>query len=576
MDLKKIKGVIIGHQKSKDHDKAREDFDLLKNYETMGGNIDVATWNMLINLCEKDLDLTYEVFEHIKLRNQVTENSYTSMIKSLCEHGQFNDGITLLNEMIEAKIDPHLRTFLPFFSEHLSADIFNQLIVLITKFNLVPTFEMFGKMIRCSKDIGPVDTEWFKYMLGWINERYNSVPECMIEDMNYALSRHGSISNISPHGECERCSNMMKKFDFLDHERLLFLEQLGREFKNIESLKKYLSNHKHFDVIVDGANVSMFNNSPFNGKKVESVVAHFTGKGKKVLVVFNIHRKKQVSNLNFNRNKSVDVFYSDSGHNDDLFWLYCGIYYRNSLVVTDDKMCDHIYNIFNDLGLHIFKKWSDSHVVRFKFSNNNNNRDNNNNNSRRNSENKWLKIIYPKRYSEKVQFESIPLHVPVHSHQCESVIWYCFGDINDKANDKLNNNGKRERSQSSTLPPFIDLSSTITLSHNISNRSSSISQSANEPTTNRSTNQSTNQSTNEPTTNQSTNEPKSFKKRVPDKRPYQRSSGSKQGQNNFQNQRSPGRKQKQNNFQNQRSSGSKQRQNNSQNPMSPKKRGKFE
>ena len=71
-----------------------------------------------------------------------------------------------------------------------------------------------------------------------------------------------------------------------------------------------------------------------------------------------------MKNLHSIKNKNVDVYYSQSGQNDDLFWLYCGIYYKGSLVITDDKMSDHIFNIFNDLGIHIFNRWLKLNVAR--------------------------------------------------------------------------------------------------------------------------------------------------------------------------------------------------------------------
>lgn len=158
----------------------------------------------------------------------------------------------------------------------------------------------------------------------------------------------------------------------------------------------------------------MYNNSPFNAKKVEAVVDHFTQRGAKVLVVFNIGRKQQVSKMAFfdnryRRRDLVDVYYSDKGCNDDLFWLYCGFYYQNALVVTDDKMGDHIFNIFNQLGIHIFWKWAHCHVVKFHFQNDNNvdgyfhfGKDKKaHQHSHNNSHKDWLQLTFPKLYSEK-------------------------------------------------------------------------------------------------------------------------------------------------------------------------------
>lgn len=139
-----------------------------------------------------------------------------------------------------------------------------------------------------------------------------------------------------------------------------------------------------------------------------------------------MNRKKQVKGLRFNK-KFVDVYYSQSGQNDDLFWLYCGFYYKKSLVVTDDKMCDHIYNIFNDLGVHTFRKWANLNVVRFHFDNNTKKKEN------------WLSIEYPKKYSEKIQCSESArgtvIHIPVNM-KGDGVKWFCASSVQTQKRQK--------------------------------------------------------------------------------------------------------------------------------------------
>ena len=97
----------------------------------------------------------------------------------------------------------------------------------------------------------------------------------VIQMSNISMSYNISACNISNKGKCSICNEMLEKKDLTEEERELFLEKMGAEFKNIKHLKTYVENHHYYDVIIDGANVSMYNNSPFNPKKVDAVLGIF-------------------------------------------------------------------------------------------------------------------------------------------------------------------------------------------------------------------------------------------------------------------------------------------------------------
>jgi pentatricopeptide repeat protein len=305
--IKHIRGDLIRCQKNSLYDEASRLFEKMKAFEMeqlqlqqqlqqppKQQKFDENCWNMMISLCEGNLDLTYEVFLHMKTHYELTEIAYTMLIKRLCECEQFTDAFVLLTEMSlrEKPIKPHLRTILPFFGKKLEPDMFRNLCQIIVSNGLIPTFDMFGKMLITSQKNDMLPHEYAK-IFEWIQSYYDAVPDTLCEVISNRIHRNPIPVVIDNRGVCSNCGFKLEKMDLTDTERQTFLKALEHHFA------KFLSHHSKYDVIVDGANVSMYNNSPFNPKKVEAVVDHFTQRGAKVLVVFNIGRKQQVSKMNF-------------------------------------------------------------------------------------------------------------------------------------------------------------------------------------------------------------------------------------------------------------------------------------
>ena len=436
--MKLFKSELINAQKAKSKNQENvslfqgDCFERMKKFEEDNREkIDITCWNLLINLWDNDIVVS-NIFTYMKESERVNENIYTATIRSLCVSGKYEHAYNTYIDMTTTDIHPHLRTLACFFGQEarLQYEFFGTLCIQIIKHNMIPTLDIFAKIIDSSNRlIGETkegDFSPFLLVMNWISVYYDSVNNKVLHQImiHYDITEKNHLylgTEISENDICCNCQHIMERKDLTDEERQIFLEKMGQEFRNIKQLERYVHDHPNYDVIIDGANVSMYNNSPFNPKKVEAVLEHFTKRNKRVLIVFNVNRKKQVKNLRFNK-KFVDVYYSQSGQNDDLFWLYCGIYYKQSLVVTDDKMCDHIYNIFNDLGVHTFRKWANLNVARFHFNNTA-------------TANKWLTIEYPITYSEKIQFsEDGNIHVPVRVEGGVDVDWYCFPKIKSQQN----------------------------------------------------------------------------------------------------------------------------------------------
>lgn len=114
----------------------------------------------------------------MKTKYELTEIAYTMLIKRLCEHEQFSDAFVLLTEMRsrDKPIKPHLRTMLPFFGHKLEPDMFRKLCEIIVTIGLIPTFEMFEKMLVTTQKNDMLPHEYAKIFL-WIQSYYDAIPE---------------------------------------------------------------------------------------------------------------------------------------------------------------------------------------------------------------------------------------------------------------------------------------------------------------------------------------------------------------------------------------------------------------
>ena len=169
---------------------------------------------------------------------------------------------------------------------------------------------------------------------------------------------------------------------------------------------------RHYDIVIDGANVAYYNNSSFNLNKVATLINRISVKFNKpkILLVFSVCRKKQTRKL-LDKWTNVDLFYSKKGTNDDLSWLYVGIYYPNILCITNDKMCDHIYYKFiKNVGRNVVGVWMERHVVPFGFEIVNN----------RNGNKVIVKLKLPLQYSNRCQHDKDKIHLPIGDDQ-----WLC-------------------------------------------------------------------------------------------------------------------------------------------------------
>jgi pentatricopeptide repeat protein len=372
--------------------------------------VDLQCTGMMLNFVVNNLEIVYEIFNSNLQKN---EGLYTTLIKALCLKHMYSKAIDYLKEMCSVGIHPHLRTFIPFFdieSEdgedggvNMPTERFEFLIELIQTYKLVPSLKIFEMIFHCVSDQTP--TNRIDQLLQWVSDHYHCVPESIAEKIGEYFHNVSAGQNvISNHGRCTLCNHHIHRVDVSDVERESMMSSL--DFNGLSKIRKELIGCQ-YDVIVDGTNVAMFNNSEFNWKKVDKVLSEISDQ-KKILVVFNIGRKKRVQNLP--KRPNVTIFYSVAGEDDDLTWLYATLA-MNCYCVTADKIRDHLfYKFSHNVTQNVFEKWVECHIVPYKFSKDTKN---------------WLTMEWPARYSQRVQLISSRIHIPIET-QSGFEVWYCI------------------------------------------------------------------------------------------------------------------------------------------------------
>ena len=164
------------------------------------------------------------------------------------------------------------------------------------------------------------------------------------------------------------------------------------------------------DVVIDGANVGYykqnFENAPkhVDYRQIDCMVQYFLDQDKKVLLV--LHERHFSRKLLpgwaepiFHKWKATGVlFQAPSGMNDDWFWLHAALWSgRSTLVVTNDEMRDHHFQM---LAPRSFLRWKERHQIHFAF-------------GVWNGKQRPVELIYPAKYSRRIQRVSDGLVVPL-------------------------------------------------------------------------------------------------------------------------------------------------------------------
>ncbi|KAH7682466.1 proteinaceous RNase P protein [Dioscorea alata] len=142
---------------------------------------------------------------------------------------------------------------------------------------------------------------------------------------------------------------------------------------SFQKFQKWLDYYGPFEAVVDGANVGLFSQRQLSINKVNTVVNAIRQKlpSKKWPLII-IHNKRltggwmdePANEKLLEKWKNADCIYATpTGSNDDWYWLYAAIKCK-SLIVTNDEMRDHLFQL---LGNDFFPKWKERHQVHFNY-----------------------------------------------------------------------------------------------------------------------------------------------------------------------------------------------------------------
>lgn len=351
--------------------------------------LDGECLNMMASMAIGDTELCQEILTYSKNHNLMSEQIYTSVIRSYINNNMIDQALSLIKEMIATNILPHVRTFIPFYQTGLSVDQYMNLYDLI-KSTVVPTCELFSLLVGNSSNLSIMDD-----LIEWAAQYCNTLDDTV-------MKLKGKKTTIND-GVCQSCQTRLKTLDINNEQRQLMLTTLNNP------ISKWCQT-RHYDIVIDGANVAHSGNEAFDQRKVITLVKKLQHSplfdGKKILVVFSNCRRKQTQDLALI--KGIDVFYVKGG-NDDLSWLYAALYYPNILCITNDQMRDHVYYRFNEVvGRNVIDIWMEQHIVPFRINNNR------------------IELDLPLEYSVRPQVNHVDHQVSYYHLPLHDGTFYCY------------------------------------------------------------------------------------------------------------------------------------------------------
>lgn len=364
--------------------------------------------NMLINMADEYFALIDEIYNWAYLNNNLTEQICNSQIKGLNARGKIDESIILVENMKSFNLLPHVRTFLLFFTQSQNMDNMNEkqfvtILNLIKSYNILPTTELFSYLIKYFITEKTYLSELVEWSSQYCNHLNLDVTSNIISPN--IISPNTIISNATVlDGVCQSCYTQLKKIDLTSDQRNMMLKSVfDSNIKN--GIERWIQT-RDYKFVIDGANVAHYNNSPFNVNKIINCINTINKNynNPKIFVIFSVCRKKQTHSLQ-SKWGNVDVFYSKSGTNDDLSWLYAAIYYPNIWCITNDQMRDHVYYRFTEtVGRNVIDLWMEQQIVTFSFTN------------------LGCELNVPLSYSIRPQVNDIFVHIPLDNNNNK---WYC-------------------------------------------------------------------------------------------------------------------------------------------------------
>lgn len=269
------------------------------------------------------------------------------------------------------------------------------------------------------------DIKWF---FNYVNESNINRFINIIEKNNIILQNYNSINFIKDKStivelneinQCPNCYSKIKKIPLSKKDTNKLIENMNSTYLKdycVEKRKKFnklesLINKDKYDTFIDGNNVIHFidRRVSVNGFHRLKSIFDKLSVTKNPLIFIHIRHKKFINN-NLNELEklvnSLKIYYTPYCMDDDWFFIWAGLKNKNSIVVTNDLLRDHINKISeDDLISNTLDKWISEYIVKYNFTN----------------KKFGVKLCYPNDITIKTQQNKTHYHIPV----CDNK-WICF------------------------------------------------------------------------------------------------------------------------------------------------------
>ncbi|KAF5190222.1 Proteinaceous rnase p, partial [Thalictrum thalictroides] len=362
----------------------------------------------------------FEIYESLCLEKiPLNEATLTSVARMAMSMGNGDMALEMVNKMKEMGINPRLRSYGPaLFTFCNSGDIERAFMVEehMLENGVYPEEPELEALLRLSVEAGRGDKVYYLLQklrnsirkvspstADLIERWFRSKPASTVGERNWdqrlimeAMENGGggwhgqgwlgkgrwnsARTFIGTDGVCESCGDKLVTIDLDTTETENFAKSVAsiaskRERKSsFQNFQKWLDYYGPFEAVVDAANVGLYSQRHFSTSKVNAIVNGIRQKlptKKWPLIV--LHNKRitggrmdePANKTLVEKWKNADALYATpTGSNDDWYWLYAAIKFK-CLLVTNDEMRDHIFQL---LGNDFFPRWKERHQVHFSFS----------------------------------------------------------------------------------------------------------------------------------------------------------------------------------------------------------------
>jgi len=309
------------------------------------------------------------------------EDLMTQGIRFYCTNNEYTMGKELFARLVEAGYTPHIRTFLPLLEKSPNTTELENWHRLAcdgdtTRSPSQDFYEVyFSRLLECLS--GREKHERDTIFLQAFNQfrehcMYVSSPIKKIFEQYWQLDRvvirpdgQVSVTNTSSAVQ-EECSPRLEQYDISDAVRKRFKESPPLFSKRMEEFDKEMCQRGFtWDVVLDGANIALYNNSKFQPDRLFRL-ARWAMKQKKwkILLILHVKRRQKSIDQFVKKNRDwIQVYYTPIGFNDDHYWIYAALSHSDCYFITNDEMRDHLWHNFSGEDRKLFKIWKERHRI---------------------------------------------------------------------------------------------------------------------------------------------------------------------------------------------------------------------